>query len=163
MGIIKGVTIYTVGYLYLLRFGPRLSRYLEDYPRSIGVRFSPTELHEKQQQLVRALDEFHLFRDKRLTLQMLARHLGWPVRDVSAIISQVFDSNFNDFINVYRVQAFKDLAADPANQKYSILGLAEEAGFNSRASFYRAFKKECGLTPTEYMAQVRIEVSQSAI
>jgi len=29
--------------------------------------------------------------------------------------------------------------------------VAYESGFNSRASFYRAFKKHTGITPTEFL------------
>ncbi len=98
------------------------------------------------------MERGELYKDEKLTVEKLAKHLGWSARDVSGIISERFDLNFNDFINTYRVKAFKAMAEQPENKKYSIMGLAEKAGFNSKASFYRAFKRECGQTPSEFFA-----------
>jgi AraC-like DNA-binding protein len=81
----------------------------------------------------------------------LAQQLGWPVNDLSFLINEAFRTNFNDWINNYRIEVFKELLRHPENRKYSILGLSQEVGFSSKASFYRAFKKVTGVTPSDYL------------
>jgi len=164
VGILKAICIYSIGYIYLLKYVPLLNKYVKDHERTLTVRHSPEEIFQKQQQLKRALEQGEVYKDEKLTVNKLARHLGWPESEVSQIIGEVFDSNFNDLVNSYRVQAFKDLVVKPENQRYSIMGLAEKAGFNSKTSFYRAFKKECGQTPSEYLALINPpKESQKAI
>jgi AraC-like DNA-binding protein len=152
MGIIKAICIYTLGYWYLIKYHSLLVRHSKSFDRTIVSKYSADEIHQKQQQLHAALEESELYKDEKLTVEKLAKHLGWPARDLSGIIAEQFDLNFNDFVNRYRVRAFKLMAEKPENHKYSIMGLAEKAGFNSKASFYRAFKKECGQTPSEFFA-----------
>ncbi|WP_099544758.1 helix-turn-helix domain-containing protein [Maribacter sp. 4G9] len=43
------------------------------------------------------------------------------------------------------------LADEPESQKYLIVGLGQEVDFRSKASFYRAFKKETGMTPSQFI------------
>lgn len=59
-----------------------------------------------------------------------------------------------EFINVYRVNEFKSAILLGKNKKYSVMGVAEKAGFNSKATFYRQFKQIEGVTPKEYLEQV---------
>jgi AraC-like DNA-binding protein len=47
--------------------------------------------------------------------------------------------------------AFKEKILAPNSQKYSIEGIAHDIGFKSKASFYRAFRKETSLTPSEFL------------
>jgi AraC-like DNA-binding protein len=115
------------------------------------LKFSTEEISEKQQQLREVIEREEIYKDEKLNVEGLARYLGWPARDVTIIISEAFDTNFNDLINTYRVKAFKDLVTRSENKKYSIMGIAQEVGFNSKASFYRAFKKESGQTPSEFL------------
>jgi AraC-like DNA-binding protein len=49
------------------------------------------------------------------------------------------------------VEDFKQLALDPSHKHLSLLGIAQEAGFNSKATFYAIFKKKTGMTPSEYL------------
>ena len=58
---------------------------------------------------------------------------------------------FFDLVNDYRVQEFKRLAASPEMKHLSMVGIAQESGFNSKASFYNVFRKKTGMTPTEYL------------
>ena len=68
-------------------------------------------------------------------------------RELSRLINQVDNNNFYHFINALRIQHFKALQADSANRHLSIVGLAREAGFKSKSTFYAAFKKLEGTTP----------------
>lgn len=88
--------------------------------------------------------------DENLTLNKLSDQLEIPLKELSYIINTGFNMNFNDFINDFRIKAFKERLKDPQNDKYNFIGLAYEVGFNSKASFYRAFKKSTNQTPGEY-------------
>ena len=92
-----------------------------------------------------------LHRNEKLDIKTLAQVLDWTEKDVSKVINDSFGTNFNDWINGYRVRDFKELILQPQNNKYSIIGVAQEAGFHSKTSFYRAFKKESGQTPSEFL------------
>ena len=59
--------------------------------------------------------------------------------------------NFNDFINEYRVKAFKTAVENGKQQKLSLLGIAYECGFNSKATFNRVFKKFAHSSPSDYL------------
>ena len=61
------------------------------------------------------------------------------------------NSSFYEFINTHRVEKVKELLKEGRAEQLSILGVAEESGFNSKASFNRIFKKATGLTPSAYL------------
>ncbi len=85
-----------------------------------------------------------------LTLPQLASELNLTVHLLSCVINEEFELNFFDFVNRYRVEAVKEKIADPAFSNFSLLGIAFECGFNSKSAFNRVFKKETGLTPSQY-------------
>ncbi len=89
-----------------------------------------------------------------LNLIDLAQQLNLSRAKLSAIINAGFSKNFNDFVNEYRVNAFKEALADGKQQKLSLLGIAYECGFNSKATFNRVFKKFTHSSPTEYLHQL---------
>jgi len=150
LGIILSSLIYWLGYFYLLRYQESVSIYIE---KVLKLNASGTNVDEKKVAITNLLEQNHLYLDRSLTVGKVANMLGWPRAEVSATISEAFTTNFNDLINQYRVEAFKQLALQPESSKYSIQGLATESGFSSKASFYRAFKKETGSSPTEYLSQ----------
>ncbi|MEM9984755.1 MAG: helix-turn-helix domain-containing protein [Bacteroidota bacterium] len=148
LGIFIGLCIYWLGYLYLLTYAKVVDSYTE---RISKIGFSVAELENRKDQLLRALAAETLYRDAGLTIAKLAHHLGWPINSLSLVINESLHTNFNDLINHHRIKAFRDRILDLDSQKYSIVGLGQEVGFRSKASFYRAFKKETGMTPTEYI------------
>jgi YesN/AraC family two-component response regulator len=70
---------------------------------------------------------------------------------ISQLVNQNTDYNFNDYINSYRVEETKKMLSDPEYSNYTIVAIGLEAGFNSKASFYRAFRKFEEMTPSEYL------------
>ncbi|GAA3937084.1 helix-turn-helix domain-containing protein [Chitinophaga oryziterrae] len=110
----------------------------------------PAELTDKKAALLQKMKEQDWYREEDINLQILAKYLGIPVNELSYIINTGFSMNFNDFINGLRVEDFKQRLANPTNNKFSLMGLAYDSGFNSKASFYRAFKKATGQTPSQF-------------
>ena len=85
-----------------------------------------------------------------LALPDLARRLRTNPVILSQVINAGVGKNFNDFVNEYRVEEFKQQVRRPQNAHLSFLGLALDCGFNSKATFNRAFKKFTGTSPKEF-------------
>ncbi|MBN2664148.1 MAG: helix-turn-helix domain-containing protein [Bacteroidales bacterium] len=88
-----------------------------------------------------------------LTINDLAKSLKMPPHRLSKILNNQYNSNFFDYINLKRVEEFKEKINNNEHKKYSILSLAYESGFNSKSAFYRYFKKIEGITPGEFIKQ----------
>jgi AraC-like DNA-binding protein len=80
----------------------------------------------------------------------LAQKLKTNTSVLSATINSNFGKNFNDFVNEYRVKEFKKQIKLPQNQNYTLLAVAFDCGFNSKATFNRAFKKFTGQSPSRF-------------
>jgi len=89
--------------------------------------------------------------DTEINLGKLAKMMNISSHQLSYVINNGFNQNFNGFINKFRVEkAKKLLVEDKKLDKYSIMGVAFESGFNSKTSFNTAFKKITGQTPSEF-------------
>ena len=80
----------------------------------------------------------------------MAEQLRISTNYLSQVINEKFDKNFFDFINDYRVEEAKSMLADSTKAGLSIITIANDAGFNSKSSFYTAFNKHVGTTPSEF-------------
>lgn len=95
--------------------------------------------------------EEKIFLDPELNLTQLSEKTELNRAEVSEVINLGFGKNFNDFVNQFRIEEFKRRLGDGDHQQFSLVSLAFECGFNSKATFNRVFKKEVKLTPTEYL------------
>jgi len=69
---------------------------------------------------------------------------------LSKLMNTHSGSNFSDYINKYRVEEAKKLLGDNSFSAYTIVAIGLECGFNSKSTFYSAFKKFTGVTPTAF-------------
>lgn len=99
------------------------------------------------QKLTQAMTADKLYRDPDLTLSTLASHLNTLPNYVSQALNQTLGESFFDYVNKWRVEDAKCMLSE---SKHTVLAIAEEVGFNSRSSFYNAFKRFAGETPTRY-------------
>jgi len=95
--------------------------------------------------------------DSELDLTKLSELVNLNPKQVSHTINRSFSKNFYEYVNSYRVEAFKQLAAKPENKKLTLLGLAFDCGFKSKSTFNDVFKKTTGTTPSEYVNQLKKE------
>jgi AraC-like DNA-binding protein len=70
------------------------------------------------------------------------------------VLNQHLHTSFNEFVNEYRVSAFKQKLCTDEVKHLTIAGIAAECGFNSQATFQRTFRQVTGLSPSEFKMQV---------
>lgn len=114
----------------------------------------PPELADWLPRLLMLMETEAPWREPELTLADLAHRLRLPPAQLSRVINAGAGQNFNDFVNTYRVADAARRLRDPQFRHYTLLAVALEAGFNSKSTFNRVFKKLNGLTPSEFVAQV---------
>ncbi|MFD0796839.1 helix-turn-helix domain-containing protein [Maribacter chungangensis] len=88
--------------------------------------------------------------DFDLTLQKLAIQTDIPEKELSLLINHYLGKHFFDFINGYRINDAEMLLKDPTKKDVTVLEILYQVGFNSKSSFYTAFKKVTNKTPTQY-------------
>jgi len=119
---------------------------------------------ERSEQIARriagAMQRNQLYLDPNLSLQKLARHVGAPINLVSQTLNEQLGVAFFDYVAHWRIEAAKPSvrAGD-----LSILTIALDVGFNSRSTFYKAFKRETGLTPKAYQSAISAAQDQGHI
>lgn len=94
------------------------------------------------------------FLRKGCTSASLAAEMNMQPYILSFVINQVFKTNFNNFLNGYRVNHAKSLIKNGEARLLTLEGLSEQCGFNNRNSFTMAFKKHTGQTPSDFIKQV---------
>ena len=120
----------------------------EKYSRS---NLKESDILRELNKLTVLLEQEKLYLNPEFTLNDLSEKSGLSVHHLSEVINRGCGKNFYDFINSYRLEEFKRLLSDPVKRKqYTLLSLAYDAGFNSKATFNKIFKKTTGLTPSRY-------------
>ena len=117
----------------------------------------PSELSAKGARLKRDMEANRYYEDPDLSLNSLAEKLKLSPNELSRIINTVFKKGVPDFINEYRVVEAARKMQDPAYDNMTLLGIAFEAGFNSKTTFNRIFKQMTGKSPTEYKNSLKKE------
>ena len=101
--------------------------------------------------VINAIQEYKYYRNPELDIRGLSVELQIPYHELSSKINQEYHQNFNAFINSFRVQEVARALETQEHESYTIMGLAQKAGFKSPSAFYAAFKKEKGTTPTAFL------------
>ena len=126
--------------------------------KEVAEKYASSGLNEEEvesyyTQLLLILGNEKLYLKPELVLQDLADKLQVSTKILSQVINQSSGKNFFDFINSYRCEEVKTIMAG-ADPKVTILEIMYEAGFNSKSSFNKEFKKLNGVTPTEFRKSI---------
>ncbi|MCM1311820.1 MAG: helix-turn-helix domain-containing protein [Bacteroides sp.] len=93
---------------------------------------------------------------QEMSLNYLAELIGFNYKDVSQVINETFNCNFNVLLNGYRIkEACRRLSNRKQYGNLTIEAVCESVGFKSRSTFISTFKKVTGLTPSEFLSSVR--------
>ncbi len=99
--------------------------------------------------LIQLMEDEEIFMNSELTIESLARKLMMSQRNLSMLINNRFQKNFNSFINSYRIEKAKELLLSEPDK--SVVEIALSCGFNSVSSFYNYFKRETSEAPHNFM------------
>ncbi len=92
-----------------------------------------------------------LYKDANLKLQDVAKKLHINPHLLSQLLNDNLDISFTNFINKYRINAAKQLIL--SDEKLTLEAIGYECGFNSKSTFYTAFKKQTRMTPSQFKTQ----------
>ena len=175
--LISLVLIFTVGWLY---FKPQIfydtnepNRIIEtievvdNYEFTIQSNETKNSLplikeitvEKKEEYLLKLENIFaskELFLKKDLVIRDIADETGISVHNLSNLINSEFNLHFQDYVNLKRIEYFKDKINDPEWRDLSLEGMAWGSGFKSRTTCFRAFIKHTGKSPSEYFKVIRI-------
>ncbi len=155
--------VYTVFTYWLAFFGMKqyyIPTGMEMASLSNVLQTSPASLKNTDKedydniflQITNYMDESKCYINHELTIVDLANSIGLHYRKISQVINDQANCTFNNFINQYRVDEVKRIMSDPKRiGNLTLESIGHEAGFNSPTSFYRAFKRFEGQTPTQFI------------
>lgn len=126
-----------------------------DVPIVFSPKYQKSLLPEEESKHIWELVEVQVrenkvYLDQDLSLKDLAEQLDLPMNKLSQAINRHANMKFTDYLNKYRVENVITLMEDPTYQHLSLLGLALDSGFSSKATFNRAFKRFTGKTPSQH-------------
>jgi len=97
------------------------------------------------------MESKNLYRDANLKLQDVAKELNMIPHRLSQLLNDNLNKSFTNYINSYRIDEAKKLIKN--NSNFTLEAIGYECGFNSKSTFYTAFKKHSGLTPSQYKSK----------
>ena len=98
--------------------------------------------------------------DPHLTLSILAGQLKINGRKLSEVIKSASGKNFNQFVNMFRIENAMEMLRNPKFDNLSILGIANESGFKSKATFNTRFKEYANMTPSDFKKKRQYDLNQ---
>ena len=114
---------------------------------------SRREVSESEAQIIETrlrtlVDSERVYRDPRLTIQVLAKRVHLPAYQLSRYFNQVLRRSFPEWLNALRIEEVcRELARRPQSR---ILDLALEVGYSSKGIFNTQFRRIRGVSPSEY-------------
>jgi len=162
--------IYWIGYqgLYqqkfvqdrmIIRSRLKNQEFVDDDILKISNKKNTTDVnYSKRKVQFKEINQFVItkkkYTDASLSLESLASDINISSSLLSQLINTYSDNNFTDYINKHRIELVKELLIDENYKNYTILSIGLESGFNSKSTFYAAFKKHTNLTPAEYKKEL---------
>lgn len=149
---IGGIFVFANLIVIISVLNPEIFR---DKIHSVKPKYEKTLLDESEKEkyaerLNKIITDEKIYLSGNLSLTDLAEKLNVQNHVVSQIINTTFGKNFYDYINFFRVEECKKLLTSSSHKSKTVLEIAFGCGFNSKSVFNESFKKNTGLTPTEF-------------
>lgn len=114
-------------------------------------QFSSADLDKLKQELEEIMEQKKPYLNAKLLKSELAELMNINAPELSRLLNERIGMSFFEYINYHRIHEFIRLAKSPIAKQKTLLGLAQEAGFNSKSTFNKSFKQIMGCPPSEYL------------
>ena len=111
----------------------------------------PSGSREEVQRILDFLEKEKAYLKNDLSMDDMAKATGLPKHRISALLNEELGKNFYEILNEYRTNEAIRLMNEGKHLSFTLTYIAEMAGFNSKATFNRIFKKITNQTPSEYI------------
>lgn len=126
----------------------------DDAPKYDRVKINEQECAYIVKRMKTYIEKEKIYENPDLKMSDLADHLHLSPSKLSQVFSLYIKENYYDFINRYRLEAFKRLVDQGETERYTLLALSAKCGFK-KSSFFSTFRKVEGMTPTEYLKKMK--------
>lgn len=155
-----------VGLLLIYTY-KRFLRKIKEYKHTLDSSDAAKEKYQKSKIEIDELDSIKSllinymeveapYLNPNLKLEDVASAIDCPKMKLSQVLNQHLNTNFSNFISLYRIETFKKKASEGLLEQYTLSALAEECGFSSRSVFFNSMKKLTGQTPLEFLKDAGI-------
>ena len=120
-------------------------------PKASPIPLSTDDIDHLKRVIIDLMEKDKIHLNPDLNLQLLAQYLGTTEKKCSYALNKGLETNFNKFVNSYRIKAFKQKIKEGKHKEFTLLSLAYESGFESKSTFNRAFKNLTGMTPSQFV------------
>lgn len=177
--ILLSLIIYILGHVGLYKFGIQTERkkirsYYKNFNReNNNAEFETIRLVSQQittaqkikssglpssenkhiQEFVKFIKEDKNFLDSNLSSEATAEKLGINKSYLSRLIKSELQTTFNDYVNKLRVEEAQRYLLNPEFEHYTLISIGLEAGFNSKSTYNKCFKKFTGVSPSQFRKQ----------
>ena len=114
-------------------------------------KFSSEDLNILKEELEQIMAQKKPYLNSRLLKSELAELMNINAPELSRLLNERIGMSFFEYVNYHRIHEFIRLAQSPMIQQKTLLGIAQEAGFQSKSTFNKSFKQIMGCPPSEYL------------
>lgn len=116
-------------------------------------RLSAKDLDELKVRLDQLMLDKKPYLNRKLLKAELADLLGVSSPELARLLNEGIGMNFFEYVNYFRIKEFVALAKTARARELTLFGLAQEAGFNSKTTFNKAFRELMGTSPRAYFQE----------
>ena len=145
--IIFSVLLYIIGYLGNITNRVLVATNLNQFQ---STNSKVTNSESVRERILNLFTQHEIFKNPNLLITNLSESLNTTSDNVSKLINEEFKTDFNNFVNNYRIRVAKELIDRDKDNKFALDCVAADSGFGSLNSFTRVFKSYEGITPQKF-------------
>ena len=90
--------------------------------------------------------------DYNLSLPLICESVGCSVQHLSRLFRSEMDTTINEYVHLQRINRSLELLEDSS---LSVAQIADQVGYSSLDTFSRNFRRQTGMTPSEYRNRIK--------
>jgi AraC-like DNA-binding protein len=125
--------------------------FLLNVQKNLGKKIDSAEAIIISEKLENIMNDKSLYKNPNLNLQDLSKEINISSHLLSQFLNNNLGKNFTSFVNEFRINEACRIIT--SSDKLTLESVGYDVGFNSKSTFFAAFKKHTGTTPLNYQLQ----------